>query len=128
VRCVVDASSVVAYLVGAGSDDERAGILGEAHAPGLLDVEVTQTLRGLVRSSSLDLGRAEAGRRDLADLRVRRHPDVRLLRRAWELRDVCTTYDGLYVALAEALDAPLLTRDARLARGVDRLVDVVVSG
>jgi predicted nucleic acid-binding protein len=128
VRCVVDASSVVAYLVGAGSDDERAGILGEAHAPGLLDVEVTQTLRGLVRSSSLDLGRAEAGRQDLADLRVRRHPDVRLLRRAWELRDVCTTYDGLYVALAEALDAPLLTRDARLARGVDRLVDAVVSG
>jgi predicted nucleic acid-binding protein len=127
VRWVVDASSVVAYLLGAGSDDEHAGIVGEAHAPGLLDVEVTQTLRGLLRSSSIDVERADAGREDLALLRVRRHPDTHLLRRAWELRDVCTTYDGLYVALAEGLDATLLTRDARLARGVGELVDVVVS-
>ena len=53
-------------------------------------------------------------------------PDAALLRRCWELRDVCTTYDALYVALAEALDARLLTRDARLARAVAGLVDVVV--
>lgn len=57
---------------------------------------------------------------------MRRHPDGPLLRRAWELRDVCMIYDALYVALAEALDGRLLTRDARLARGVAGLVDVEV--
>jgi predicted nucleic acid-binding protein len=127
VRWVVDASSVVAYLLGGGSDAERGGILGDVHAPALVDVEVTQTLRGLLRGAKVDLTSAELGRVELAQLAVRRHPDARLLRRAWELRDVCTTYDALYVALAEALDATLLTRDARLARGVEGLVDVVVS-
>ncbi len=126
-RWVVDASSVVAYLLGGGSDAERGGILGDVHAPALVDVEVTQTLRGLLRGAKVDLTSAELGRVELAQLAVRRHPDARLLRRAWELRDVCTTYDALYVALAEALDATLLTRDARLARGVEGLVDVVVS-
>jgi len=127
VRWVVDASSVVAYLLGGGSDAERGGILGDVHAPALVDIEVTQTLRGLLRGAKVDLTSAELGRVELAQLAVRRHPDARLLRRAWELRDVCTTYDALYVALAEALDATLLTRDARLARGVEGLVDVVVS-
>lgn len=126
-RWVVDASSVVAYLLGGGSDAERGGILGDVHAPALVDVEVTQTLRGLLRGAKVDLTSVELGRVELAQLAVRRHPDARLLRRAWELRDVCTTYDALYVALAEALDATLLTRDARLARGVEGLVDVVVS-
>jgi predicted nucleic acid-binding protein len=69
---------------------------------------------------------AELGRVELAQLGVRRHPDLRLLRRAWELRDVCATCDALYVALAEALDAALVTRDSRLAQGVDGLVDVIV--
>lgn len=123
---MVDASSVTAYLLGEGSQAEREAILGDAHAPGLVDVEVTQTLRGLVRGSKLQLSRAELSRGDLAELAVRRHPDARLLRRAWELRDVCTTCDGLYVALAEALDATLLTRDARLSRGAAGLVDVLV--
>lgn len=126
-RCVVDASSVVAYLLGEGSDTERSGMLGEAHAPGLVDVEATQTLRGLVRGAKISLATAQLVRADLSDLAVRRHPDVALLSRSWELHDVCTTYDALYVALAEALDASLLTRDARLARAVDRLVDVLVS-
>jgi predicted nucleic acid-binding protein len=128
VKWVVDASSAVAYLLGEASDAERGGMLGDVHAPGLIDVEVTQTLRGLLRASKVDLTTAESGRSELAQLGVRRHPDVRLLRRAWELRDVCTTYDALYVALAEALDAVLLTRDARLAHAVEGLVDVVVTG
>jgi predicted nucleic acid-binding protein len=123
---VVDASSVVAYLLGEASDAERGAMLDDVHAPGLIDVEVTQTLRGLLRGSKVELGTAELGRAELAELGVRRHPDLRLLRRAWELRDVCTTYDALYVALAEALDAPLVTRDSRLAQGVDGLVDVIV--
>jgi predicted nucleic acid-binding protein len=127
VTSVIDASSVVAYLLGEGSHQERRSMLDDVHAPSLLDVDATQTLRGLLRGSKIDLATAELGCSELAELRVRRHPDAPLLRRAWELRDVCTVYDGLYVALAEALDASLLTRDARLAAGVGRLVDVVVS-
>ncbi len=126
-RWVVDASSVVAYLLGEASIAERSAMLDDVHAPGLIDVEVTQTLRGLLRGSKVDLKTAERGREELAQLGVRRHPDGRLLRRAWALRDVCTTYDALYVALAEGLDATLVTRDARLAKGVEGLVVVVVS-
>ena len=122
---VVDASVAVAYLLGDASDDERLSMFGDGHAPALLDVEVTQTLRGLARSSKIDLRRAELARDELAQLGLHRHPDVRLLPRCWELRDVCSTYDALYVALAEALDATLVTRDARLARGIRGLIDVM---
>lgn len=124
---VADASITVAYLLGDGSDLEREVMLGEAHAPALIDVEVTHTLRGLLHASRIGIDAAELGRDDLAQLGLRRHPDVHLLRRAWELRDVCTTYDALYVALTEALEATLVTRDGRLARGVANLVDVAVS-
>ena len=126
-RWVVDASSVVAYLLGQASDAERQGLLGDVHAPSLIDVEATQTLRGLVRGSKLAPAAAEQSRIELTQLGLRRYPDHSLLRRAWELRDVCTVYDALYVALAEALDATLLTRDARLAHGVADLVSVVTS-
>lgn len=126
-RWVLDASSVVAYLLGKGSDAERRGMLDDVHTPGFVDVEVTQSLRGLLRGGKINLDVAERGRGELAQLRVRRHPDVRLLQRAWELRGACTIYDGLYVALAEALDATLLTRDGPLARGIAGLVPVVTS-
>lgn len=127
-RAVVDASTVVAYLLGEGSDAERESMLGDVHAPALVDVEATQALRGLVRGAKLDLDRAETARDDLRRLRLRRSPDAPLLRRAWELRDRCATYDALYVALAEALDVALLTRDARLADAAGTLVDVRVTG
>lgn len=115
---VADASVIAAFLLGEGSDEERDAMLDDVHAPALMDVEVTQTLRGLLRAGKIDLVTADEGRVDLADLPIRRHPDAALLRRAWELRDVCTTYDGLYAALAEGLDATLITRDSRLARGL----------
>ena len=117
-RSVVDASVIVAFLLGEGSREERDAMLGEVHAPELVDVEVTQTLRGLLRAGKIDLRSADLGRVDLADLQVRRHPDRALLGRAWDLRDVCTTYDGLYAALAEGLEATFMTRDARLGRGL----------
>jgi hypothetical protein len=59
---------------------------------------------------------------------IRRHPDTPLLRRAWELRDTCTTYGGLYVALGEAFPATLITRDGRLARGAAGVIDIVLGG
>lgn len=94
-------------------------------APALVDVEVTQTLRGLLRGRKITLAAADTARVELGQLGIRRYPDAPLLRRAWELRDRCSTYDALYVALAEALSATLVTRDARLARGVDGLVETV---
>lgn len=124
---VVDASVVVAYLLGEGTDGEVEAMLGDVHAPALMDVETTQALRGLLRGSSIEQERAELARSELAELGVRRHPDLALLARCWDLRDVCTTYDALYVALAEALEATLLTRDSRLARGVGELVEVIES-
>lgn len=127
-RAVVDASTVVAYLLGEGSDAERESMLDDVHAPALVDVEAMQALRGLVRGAKLDLDRAETARDDLRRLRLRRSPDAPLLRRAWELRDRCATYDALYVALAEALDVALLTRDARLADAAGTVVDVRVTG
>jgi predicted nucleic acid-binding protein len=127
VIAVVDASSILPYLFGTGSPDERAAFLGQAHAPDLVDVEVTHALRGLLRAGQIVRDEAETARTDLDAAQVRRHPGRYLLPRAWELRDVCSTYDALYVALAEALDATLVTRDERLARGVSHLVPVVVT-
>jgi predicted nucleic acid-binding protein len=126
VTWVADASVIVAYLLGEATEAERGAILGDVHAPALLHVEATQTLRGLLRGGKIDLTTAELARLDLGQVAVRRYPDAALLRRCWELRDVCTTFDALYVALAEALDARLVTRDTRLARAVAGLVDVVV--
>ena len=124
---VADASVIVVYLLGDASKTERTAMLGDVHAPSLVDVEATQTLRGLLRAAKIDVTTADVGREELTQLGVRRHPDAQLLRRSWELRDVCTTYDALYVALAEALDATLITRDTRLARAVSNLIDVVES-
>lgn len=121
---VVDASTTVAYLAGGGTPEESAAVLDDGHAPDLIDVEVIQAFRGLVRGGKLDGIRADEAFADLRDLPVRRHPMSPLLRRAWELRDRCSAYDALYVALAEALDAPLVTRDGRLARAVDGLIEV----
>jgi predicted nucleic acid-binding protein len=128
VTWIVDASVTVAYLLGDATEAEREAMLGDAHAPALVDVEVTQTLRSLLRASKIDLVTAELSRDELRQLAVRRHPDAHLLARSWELRDVCTTYAALYVALAEALGAALVTRDGRLARGVSAIVDVVLRG
>jgi len=96
--------------------DRRILRSGETlHAPHLLDAEVAQVLRRYVATGILVARRAEEALQDLLDLRIRRYGHTPLLRRVWELRDNLTAYDALYVSLAEALGATLLTRDARLA-------------
>jgi len=85
------------------------------HAPQLLDIEITQVLRRLVRQKEITAGRAEQALQDLADLVVERHEHQALVQRIWQLRDSLSAYDGAYVAFAEALAAPLLTCDAKLA-------------
>lgn len=116
---VVDSSAIVDALVAAeGTADLCARLVDqELHAPTLLDFEVVSAVRGLTLGGHLTPGRALDLLTDLDDLAVRRWPAVDgLRRRAFQLRDNVSAYDAAYVALAEALDCPLVTRDARLAR------------
>jgi predicted nucleic acid-binding protein len=85
------------------------------HAPYLLDVEVAQVLRRYAANGEIDGERGRMALADLADFPLRRYPHEFLLPRIWDLRQNLTAYDAVYVALAEALDAPLLTCDRRLA-------------
>lgn len=115
---VVDASAVVDLLVHDPPDPALTTRLREdadLHAPHLLDVEVTQALRRLVATGALGDDRASDARVDAAALLVQRYPHAALLERAWELRRNLSVYDGVYVALAELLEAPLVTCDAGLA-------------
>jgi predicted nucleic acid-binding protein len=94
----------------------RAAESGESlHAPHLIDVEVCQVLRRYVATGILGSDRGEEALRDLADLPLRRYPHYPFLERAWQLQANLTAYDAVYIALAEALDAVLLTRDRKLA-------------
>jgi len=97
------------------------------HAPHLLDVEVSQVLRRYTLSGDMTAERGAEALDDLSSLRLVRYPHTVLLSRVWELRDNLTAYDAVYVALAEALRAPLVTRDERLAAapGHRAIVEVV---
>jgi predicted nucleic acid-binding protein len=116
---VVDASALLEFLLqtALGTKVEARLFRGrdEFHAPHLVDVEVSQALRRLARAGEVSPGRAADAIADLADLDLHRHPHLDLLRRAWKLRDNLTAYDAMYVALAEAIDAPLVTCDRPLA-------------
>jgi predicted nucleic acid-binding protein len=116
---VVDASAIVEALLrmpAADAVEERLFNKRETlHAPHLLDVEVAQVIRRFTASGAVDQQRAHEALVDLGDLPLRRYPHGFLLSRVWELRHNLTAYDAVYVALAEALNAPLLTRDRRLA-------------
>jgi predicted nucleic acid-binding protein len=85
------------------------------HAPHLIDVEVGQVLRRLAREGTISTNRAAQAVRDLMDLRLTRYPHFVLLPRIWQLRNNLSAYDAAYVALAEKLAAPLLSRDAGLS-------------
>ncbi|MDX2057876.1 MAG: type II toxin-antitoxin system VapC family toxin [Gemmatimonadales bacterium] len=116
---VVDASVAVDLLLRApGADQltERILSAGEAlHAPHLLDVEVTQVLRRHAMSGRLSPARGRAAVDLLRAMPIVRHGHAALTARAWALRTNLTAYDAVYIALAEILDATLLTRDERLA-------------
>lgn len=117
---VLDASVLVEYLTdGEHAAESRRQIRsspGWLWAPHLVDAEVGHALRRIVRSGELTAKAAGAALGDLMELRLQRVPHHLLAERAWALRDNVSFYDGLYVALAEELEAPLLTLDARLAQ------------
>jgi len=116
---VVDASVLVVALADDGPQGKaaRARLRDEdLTAPELVDLEVASVLRRQHRAGLLDHGRAALALEDLGGLPLLRATHSPLLARCWELRDSLTPYDAVYVALAEAWGAPLLTGDSRLAR------------
>lgn len=113
---VVDASVVLCWLVEHNRVADWCAeqlTKGPLHAPHLLPAEVSNVLRGLSNASDQSSDQVWA---DFADLPLMLAPFARLRPRIWQLRHNLTAYDAWYVALAEALDAPLATLDGRLAR------------
>jgi len=125
---VLDASAVLELLLNTeGGSLVRDRISNQAeslHAPHLLSVEVTQVLRRYVAAQSIGVEIAAAALADLAALDIARYAHEPFLGRVWELRDNVTAYDAVYLALAEILDAPLLTFDGRLAASPGHLASV----
>jgi predicted nucleic acid-binding protein len=121
---VLDASAILELLlltpVGLRIADRVFTQPAAAHAPELIDLEVAQVVRRFARHGDLTEERSAAVLEDLADMRLRRYPHLPLLPRVWELRGNLTAYDAVYVALAEGLDAVLLTRDRALAEAPHR--------
>jgi predicted nucleic acid-binding protein len=117
---VLDASAAIEWLLkspAAKKVDRRLFSFPPPtlHVPHLLDVEIAQVLRRYVRDKTMTASRGEEALHDLQDLPLNRYPHDILIPRVWELRAVLSAYDAVYVALAELLDAPLLTCDRRIA-------------
>lgn len=115
---VLDASAALEWLLQTSAGQKiEARIFSRReslHAPHLLDLEVAQVLRRLVREGTVTASRADQALDDLQDLRLIRYPHFVLLPRIWQLRENLSAYDAAYVGLAERLAALLITRDARL--------------
>lgn len=118
---VIDASAEVAVLLNVGLEveriRERIARPGETlHVPHLFEIEVLHALRGLSLRGAISTERANLALSRLRDTQFTRYPHTSLMGRVWDMRENLTAYDAAYVALAEALNAPLVTTDARLAR------------
>ena len=116
---VVDASALLEVLLNtpaaARVADRLFGSDETLHAPHLIDLEVAQVLRRYAARGALTADRGAQALQDLTDFPLVRYPHDLLLSRIWALRHNLTAYDAAYLALAEALEAPLVTRDAALA-------------
>ena len=125
---VLDASAVIDWLlqndVGLKIEKRVFERNESLHAPHLLDIEVTQVMRRMVRARAISVARADQLLEDLLSLRLTRYPHFIFLPHIWQLRDNLSAYDAAYVALAENLGATLITRDARLASASPRGVSV----
>ena len=123
---VVDASAMVEALVGKEIDDRLLALLeGEISAPHLLDAEVLSVLRGLTLRGTLPEEHADRARHNYFALNIVRYDSAPLAERVWALRHNYTSYNAHYIALSEALPAPLGTCDRKLAgNGHRAVVDV----
>ncbi|MGI8727889.1 MAG: type II toxin-antitoxin system VapC family toxin [Solirubrobacterales bacterium] len=125
---VVDASAAVDLLLRLeGSRRIAAAISAESalDAPELIETEFVSCLRRWNRSGKIDAGRAREALDDFAALPLKLHRHSPLRSRVWDLRDHFSAYDATYVALAQSLDSPLLTTDARLRRTAASLIALV---
>jgi predicted nucleic acid-binding protein len=127
---VIDASAAVDWLLqtSAGQRIEKRIYSHDEslHTPHLLDLEVAQVLRRLVREGTVSAHRANEAIQDLLDLRITRYPHFVLLPQIWQVRHNLSAYDAAYVVLAENLGATLVTRDARLASASGNAAPIAV--
>jgi predicted nucleic acid-binding protein len=116
---VVDASALLEVVLRRPGGPPIEARLRESeasmHAPHLIDVEIAQALRRFAVNGNISPDRGTQALAALVDLPLQRYPHHAFLPRIWELRENVTAYDAVYLALAETLDAPLVTRDRRLA-------------
>ena len=115
---VVDSSAVLDALLKVPANERllaQLGTDGDLHAPHLIDLEILHAARGLIRSRKLSEEWVARLRHEFAELSITRYPHQPLSDRIWELRHALTAYDAAFVALSEALAAPLVTCDRRLA-------------
>jgi predicted nucleic acid-binding protein len=115
---VLDTSAVIDFLLDDGEAARVRELLARERtvaAPDILVFEVLAVLRRDVLRGELDPTRADGAIEDLGAFPVELYPSMMLRRRAWDLRDNLTAADGLFVALAEQLDEPLVTKDSALA-------------
>jgi predicted nucleic acid-binding protein len=129
---VLDASALVELVLGTHAGRSVASRISDPnlalHAPSLADVEVTQVVRRYVLAGIVTVERGAAAIDALLAIDLTRHDHTPLVPRAWALRHNLTAYDAVYVALAEALPAPLLTGDRRLAGSVGHTAKIEVVG
>jgi predicted nucleic acid-binding protein len=127
---VLDASAIVELVVepraATGAIRSRLRADPDVHVPHLVDAEVTNALRRKLLAGQLDLVRARRAIRRLTAIRLVRWQQSSLLGRALALRDQLSAYDAIYVAMAEATGATLVTRDTRLARATGHRAHIEV--
>jgi predicted nucleic acid-binding protein len=127
---VIDGSALVEWLL----DRDRAPAVAEqlreqdVHALDFTHLEVISGLRRRLAAGEIDADRGWFAVDDLRETPLEYHPAAPFAWRAWELRDSHTPYDAAYIALAEGLDAPLVTTDARLARSTGHRAEIVEAG
>jgi len=122
---VLDNSALVESLVSQNPSTELQKVLaeGELHVPHLIDYEFRNALRGLLFGGKISREHAEGAQIVKDSLTLIRYPESVTGPRAWDLRDNLNPYDASYVALAEQLQCPLATTDAKLERHV-RTIEV----
>ena len=122
-RVVADASAIATFIIEGSTETPLHPFLSDpsdVHAPEICDVEILSTFRSLLRRRMVSTAQAQEALLHYAAMPMTRHPHLRLLGRGFDLRENVSASDAMYVALAEALEAPFLTIDRRLARAVER--------
>ncbi len=128
---VVDTSAVLEALVARNPAPglvERLAEDGDLHAPHLIDIELLHALRRLNSLGQLSEERATDARADFRDLALVRYPHIQLSDRIWQLRHNLTAYDAAFVALAESLQAPLVTCDTHIVNAPGHAARVELFG